>query len=289
MIRLKKLLFLIKDVFLDFLKDLPLIHGSAIAYYTILAMVPLLYLVFQFFGLFLGDDFIKSVLYTFLNKEIGITEVDDIMNMLSGVDLSRQSLPLKVAGGLMIAFSCTAIISVLKTSINTFFGIKDRPKTPRKMILSELLFRLFALLAIIFIVLLVIVVYFAETVILSLSNNVLADMAVVNWFVIEISKHGLPIVTNLFVLLFMFKFLHDGKVSWKIALKGALFTGILLYLGQLGLKLYLTTYFFASVIGVAGSILMILVWVFYSALMMLLGAKFTAAYARSKGEKIQRD
>lgn len=286
---IKDQLKLIWKVFLDFLNDLPLVHGASLAYYTILALVPLLYLTFQFFGMFVGDDFIKAMLQEFLTKEIGITNLDEMMSMLSGVDLSHQSLALKISGFVMIAFSCTAILSSLRTSINTFYKVKPKKKKAHKFILSQLIFRLIALLAVIVLVLFIMVLYFAETVILSLSNDMLSNLQLVNWVFVEFVKHGLPVFTNIIVLLFIFKYLHDGRVSWKVARRGALITGVLLYFGQLGLRLYLTHYFFASGVGVAGSVLMILVWVYYTSLIVLLGARFTAAYARSRGEKLQID
>ncbi|TNE70184.1 MAG: YihY/virulence factor BrkB family protein [Bacteroidetes bacterium] len=287
--KIKEQLLLIWKVFLDFLKDLPLIHGAALAYYTILALVPILYLSFQFYGAIVGDEFIKVTLESFLKKEIGIDNIGVFVDMLNGVDLAEQSFALKVSGFIAIAFSCTAILSSLRTSINTFYKITPPKKKPHKLILSELIFRLVALLSVASGVLLIMMIYFAETVLLGVSSDLFADRAVIHWFFIEFAKHGLPIVSNVLLLIFVFKYLHDGRVSWKVARRGAIVTGVLLYLGQVGLKLYVTNYFFASGIGVAGSILMILVWVYYSSLIVLLGAKFTAAYARSRGEKLTID
>lgn len=284
--KIKEQFKLILIVFRDFMRDLPLVHGASLAYYTILALVPLLYITFQFFGLFVGDEYIKGIIFRFLSQEIGVTQIEELLKMLDEVDLSHQSFGLKLAGGIMVAFSCTAIVNSLKTSVNTFYGITPKKRPTKKLILSVLIFRLIALLFVIATVLLIMIIYFSETILLGISGDVLENIQFVNWIVAEITRHGLPVITNILVLLFVFKFLHDGKVSWKVARRGALFTGLLLYVGQVGLKIYITNYFFASGAGAAGSILMILVWVYYTSLIVLLGAKFTAAYARSRGEKL---
>jgi membrane protein len=91
------------------------------------------------------------------------------------------------------------------------------------------------------------------------------------------------------IFVLIFKYLHDAIVPWKIALAGSVFTSILLYIGQLLIKYYLTNYFFARDGGLAGTILVILVWMYYSSHIIFLGAKFTAVYARKIGKPLQVD
>jgi membrane protein len=96
-----------------------------------------------------------------------------------------------------------------------------------------------------------------------------------------------PIFSNLIIFWFIFKFMHDGKVSWKLALRGSALTSILLFTGQWLIKFYLTNYFFGAHGGVGGTMLVILVWVYYSSQIIFFGAKYMAVYARSKGHPIE--
>jgi len=80
--------------------------------------------------------------------------------------------------------------------------------------------------------------------------------------------------------------LHDGKVKWKLAFGGSMFTAILLYLGQLLINYYLTNFFFAANSGIAGTLLAILTWIFYTSQIIFLGATFTASYAKFVGKPI---
>ena len=85
----------------------------------------------------------------------------------------------------------------------------------------------------------------------------------------------------------MYKFLNSGDVKWRCARVGATVTGILLYLGQLLIKYYLFNHFFAAGSGVTGTLLIVLVWVYYSSQILFIGAKFTAVYSRYKGTPIE--
>lgn len=278
---------LIMKVLTDFARDLPLIHGAAIAYYAILALVPLMYLSFLIFGQILGEETMEMILRKLLSEQVGISDVDGLLEILNKIDFAGSTLVLKISGLLMVAFSCTAITNSLRKSINKFYGLQQPELHTKKKIVGNLLFRLISLLAIVAVTLFVIVIYFAETILLSVNHDFFEDIYVVDWIFSELALHGLPILTNILVLTFVFKFMHDGIVKWRIAIRGALTTGVLLYFGQLMLKLYLTRYFFASGVGVAGSILMLLVWVYYSSLIILLGIRFTAEYARFKGVPIK--
>src|SRR5690606_14747795 len=92
--------------------------------------------------------------------------------------------------------------------------------------------------------------------------------------------HAMAIFTNFIIFSCIFKFVHDGKVHWRLAMAGALVTALLLYGGQLLIKYYLSNFFFASRGGFAGTFFIILAWVYYSAQIIFLGAKFTAVYAK---------
>ncbi len=109
------------------------------------------------------------------------------------------------------------------------------------------------------------------------------------WVVYTFTQHFLAIISNIFIFWLIFKFLHDAFVPWKIALAGSIFTSILLYIGQLLIKYYLTNYFFARDTGLAGTILVILVWMYYTSQIIFLGAKFTSVYAQKLGKPLQVD
>lgn len=275
-----------RHTLIDFFKELPLIHGAALAYYALLALIPLLYIGVSVFGQIVGHEIMISVIEGLLKDYVGIEDVSGIISFLNEVNLGSADQMLQVTGIIMILFSCTAIVNSLRKSINKFYGI-EKPKMPAKrMILKGILFRLISMGAIVAVTVLLVVIYFAETIFLSLGNKFFEDLELLNWFFSTFTRHLIPIITNAIIFSFIFKYLHHGVVKWKVAIKGAVATGVLLYFGQLAIKYYLGHYFFASGSGIAGTMLMLLVWVYYSALILFLGVRFTAEYARSIGEPI---
>jgi membrane protein len=99
-------------------------------------------------------------------------------------------------------------------------------------------------------------------------------------------QHALAILTNVLLFAVIFKYLNDGKVEWRMAFSGAIVTAVLLYLGQLLIKYYLKHYFFGSSIGVPGTILVMLAWMYYSSQIIFLGAKYIKVYAVKVGRPV---
>ena len=237
-----------------------------------------------------GHDTMADIIETILSEHVGISDVSGIVSFLDEIDLSKSNMFLQILGVAALLFSCTTLLNSLKTSISEFYGIEKRKVKAKKVILKTLLSRLISMLFVVGITILIIILYFAETVFLSLGDRFLEDLQMLNWIFSEFARHGIPIVTNLIVFSFIFKYLNDGIVKWKVAFRGAFVTSLLLYLGQLLIKYYLTTYFFAADAGVIGTVLIVLVWVYYSSQIIFIGAKFTSVYAILKGFPIiQRD
>lgn len=283
----KKHIHLVRTTIVEFFQDLPLMHSAALAYYTLLAMVPLIYMSIMLFGKIIGQEQMLDVIGYVLTKEVGIQDVSSIMSFLSDVDFTKSSPMLQVLGTIAILFSTTAILNSLRISINQFYGVERKKIGAKRIILRTLLARLISMAFVIGFAVLIIVIYFAETIFLSIGENYLEEKQMMHWFLSAITRHGLPILTNLIIFAFVFKYLHDGVVRWGIAMRGAIATSIMLYVGQLLIKYYLLNYFFASGAGVAGTFLVLIVWVYYSAFILFFGVKMTATYAKLIGEPIQ--
>lgn len=274
------------EVFKEFIQERSLLHGAALAYYAIFALVPILYLSVTIFGRIVGQETMVEIITDFLTDQIGLTDVSGILDYLGDLDFAGGNLFLEIVGMIALLFSATAILSSLRTSINDFYGL-DKLKGTRRKIVRGALFRLLSMVFIAGGTILLVVFYFAETIFLSIGNNLLSNYDLLNTVFTYLAQHGIPLLGNTIVFAFVFKYLHDGKVLWKRAIHGAILTGILLYLGQLLIQFYLTRYFFAASGGVVGTILIILAWVYYSSQIIFLGAKYVAVKSRLSGEPIQ--
>lgn len=278
---------ILKETTKDFSKDRPFLHGAALSYYALLALIPLLYLSVTYFGYFVGHQTMLDIISTILQEQIGLKDISGIIEFLDGVDLSKGSLLAEVIGIGALMITCTAILNSLKRSINEFYGIELKRMKAKTLILKGLVFRFVSMVFIVGATVLIIGLYFAETIFLSFGNRFFEGREIISWLFAETAQHGIPIIMNLILFSFVFKYLNDGVVKWRNAIVGGALTAVLLYLGQLLIKFYLMNYFFAASGGVAGTMLIILVWVFYSSQILFLGAKFTAVYSKFKGAPIK--
>ena len=278
---------LAKTVFLELFQERSLMHGAALAYYAVLAFVPLLYLSMTFFGRIVGQDTMVEIIANLLSEQIGIKDITGILSFLEEVDLSSGNILMEVLGLFALMLSATAIINSLKRSLNEFYDLEKRRGSIKREIIRGVLFRLSSMVFIAAATVIIVVFYFAETVFLSFGNDLFENHSFFNRVFSGLANYGIPILTNLLIFSFVFKYLNDGKVKWPRAIEGAFLTSIFLFLGQLLIKYYLINYFFASDAGVAGTILIILVWVYYSSQIIFLGAKFIAVKSRFVGEEIR--
>jgi membrane protein len=274
------------NTFKEFFGDKSFFHGAALAYYAVFALVPMLYLAISFFGWFVGNETVVDIIGDLLKEQVGISNIDGIIDFLNSIDFEKGSFFLNMIGAIALLISSTALLNSLRQSINTFYGVKAEFTNKKRQIIIALITKLFSILMLTGIGVMIIILYFSETVLLSLSSDFLSDFVIIDDIVAVVLQNGITILTNVIIFLFVFKYLHDGIITWKIALFGAVFTGVLLYLGQWMIKYYLTNYFFGASGGVAGSLLILLVWMYYSSQIIFLGAKFVKIYAIALGKPI---
>lgn len=278
---------LVKLTVVEFTQERSLLHGAALAYYAMLALVPILYLTVTFVGRFLGEEAVISIIGNMLKENVGLEDPSGILSFLNEVDFLKGNAILEIVGILALMFSCTVIFNSLKGSINEFYDIEKRKIDRKNKVIRTIVSRFISLAFITGLTLFFILLYFAEPLFLSLGHKLFSDVAILNVLFSTVARHGLPILTNMLIFSFIFKYLHDGKVEWRNAIRGGLVTSILLYFGQLIIKFYLTHFFFGASGGVAGAMLIILVWVYYSSQIIFFGAKYIAVLSRMRGDEIK--
>jgi membrane protein len=250
-------------------------------------MVPLLYLCIVYIGKIIGKNVILNIIQDLLHKKIGIRDVSGIMEFLGTLNFEKTNFFMELIGFIILLVTSSAFIVCLRQSINDFFDLKINYATRKRKIVKNILFRLFSLVLVTGLTILVIVFYFTQTVIMSLSDTFLGHYDFIDSIISNTIRHGLSILSNIIIFTLVFKYVNDAVIRWKLALGGALLTSVLLYIGQLLIKYYLFNFFFGSKSGgIAGSIFILLAWVYYSSQIIFFGAKFTAVYARKIGQPI---
>ncbi|MDX1651806.1 MAG: YihY/virulence factor BrkB family protein [Brumimicrobium sp.] len=281
-----QILDLVKTTFREFLKGESFMHGAALAYYAIFALVPIIYLAISSVGLILGQERIIEIIAYLMESNMGIKDVSTFTDLMYKWGIgSGGTLVMKIVGIVVLLFTSSAMFNSLRNSLNAFFDVEARAS--KNALIQGIVARGVSVGIMTILAIIVIVVYFAHSMLLSVGDQFLRDGGWLQTALILFLEHFTIIFINFLIFLFVFKYLHDGKMKWKIAFAGSIFTAILLYLGQLLINYYLTNFFFAADSGVVGTIFAILTWIFYTSQIIFLGAKFTAVYARKIGKPIE--
>ena len=280
-------LSVLKDSIVGYFSEGAFFHGAALAYYTLFAFIPIVYLSTSIFGRLVGKDQMQKIIEDLLQNQIGISDTKGIMEFLNSVNFDKPSLLLEIVSIGILLYGCSAFLVSLKRSINEFFNINKKKRKEENILMSIIGFRFLSVAFLALFAFIIILFYFMQVFIFS---------ALTNWFhykngfvdlTIEFSQHLISIFSNILIFTIIFKYIHDGFVPLKLAIKGAFTTSVLLFLSQVLIQYYLHNYFLLGNIGIAGSLFFFLAWVNYSAHIVFFGAKFTAVLAEHEGIKIK--
>jgi membrane protein len=277
---------LLKTTIIEFFQENSGLHGAALAYYTMVALVPILYIAIEIFGIIVGQETMITIISDVMRDKIGIKDMSGISVFLNQIDFTKGSFVLRIIGVIALLISSTALLSSLKTSLNEFFDISSAQKSRKRIIKDTIKSKTTSILLLGFFGIVIIVTYFAQTVLISAGDSLFSNQNGVQWFLAFLVQNVGTILTSTIMFAGVFKFLHDGVVEWKLAWAGGLVTSTLLFVGQILIKYYLMHLFFAKNGGVAGTMLIILAWMFYTSQIIFFGAKFTAVFGRMIGKPI---
>ena len=262
-------------------------HGAALAYYTLFSFIPIVYLSTSIFGRVVGKENMQTIIIDLLQNQIGISDTKGLMDFLNSVNFDKPSLFLEIVSIGILLYGCSAFLVSLKRSINEFFSISKKKRHEENIIMDLSGFRFLSVAFLALFAFIIILLYFLQGFIFYAFTNYLQYKNGFVDFTLEFFQQLISIFSNILIFTIVFKYIHDGFVPIKLAIKGAFVTSVLLFLSQLLIKYYLHNYFFLGNMGIAGSLFIFLAWVHYSAQIVFFGAKFTAVLAERDGIKIK--
>ena len=283
----KKIVFLyhfIKQVMVEFIDDNVLKYSASLAYYTVFSLAPMLIIIISICGALFGREAIQGQIYGEIKDLVGSSAALQIQENIKNIHLTKSSPVATIFSAIVLIIGGTGIFGEIQDSLNKIWGLKVKTKkTWWKLILNRLLsFSLIISLGFVFIVSLVLNALIA--IIGDRLNNLLSGVGKIFIPIID-NVLSFGITTLLFAIIF--KVLPDAKIKWKDVSIGAVITAILFTLGKLGIGLYLGKSNMATIYGAAGSVIIIMLWAYYSSVILYLGAEFTKVYANEHGTKIQ--
>lgn len=273
----------LKDTVKGFSEDKGLKLSASLAYYTLFSLAPLLLLIISLAGVFFGDDAVKGTVFTELNGLLGNQAAAQVQEVIKNMELSGDTTFSLVVSAVTLIIGATTVFGELQDSINMIWNVKAKPKRGWVKLLKDRLLSGSLIIGLGFLLVVSLVVNGMLDAFNSMLKDWFADVSVVLFYI-------LSIVVNLLVLSVVFaviyKVLPDAKIKWRDVRAGAIFTTLLFMLGRYIIGLYISSSGTASTYGAAGSLIVILLWVYYSAAIMYFSAEFTRAYAAFKGEQI---
>jgi membrane protein len=253
--------------------------GAALAFYTMLSIAPLLVIVIAVAGLAFGQEAAQGQIYTQMRGLVGKDGAEAIQTMIRGASNMGSGILATIIGVVMLMFAATGVVAELRSSLNAVWGVPPRLNAGWMDMVRERGYALAVVLACGFLLLVTLVVSAGLAAVGEMFGRMLPmPEAVLQAINMAIS---LAVITGIFAL--MFKYLPDVRLNWHDVFLGAAFTAVLFTVGKFLIGMYLGKASFGSAYGAAGSLVIVLVWVYYSAQIFFFGAEFTQVYAREHG------
>lgn len=273
----------LKNTFSGFSDDKITKLSASLAYYMVFSMGPLLVVIISLCGLFLGREAVEGKVYGVLQGFVGPDTAAQLQEIIKNASVSGKSTVAIVVGAVTLMLGATTVFGEIQDSINSIWGLKPKPKRGWVKMLQN---RFLSFSVIVSLGFLLLVSLALTGIIEGISNRLQArfpEVAVVIFYIIN-----LVLTLGISSLIFgvIFKVLPDAKIKWKDVTAGALVTGVLFLIGKFGISIYISQTKVGSTYGAAGSLVVLLVWVYYSSIILYLGAEFTKAYAVKYGEPI---
>ncbi len=273
----------IKQVFREFSEDNILKYSASLAYYTIFSLAPMLIVIISLSGVLFGKDAMQGHVYSQIKGLVGADAALQIQDIIKNIHITGKSFFATVISIVVLLLGATSIFGEVQDSLNKIWGLKIKThKTWWKLILNRLLsFSLIVSMGFIMMVSLLL-----NAVVSAFGNYIGKYLSNFSVVFIQLTNSFLTFIATTFLFALMFKVLPDAKIKWKDVLIGGLITAFFFTLGKLAIGYYLGQSNLATVYGAAGSVIIIMVWVYYSAVILYLGAEFTKVYAKLHGGKI---
>lgn len=247
--------------------------GASLAYYTIFSIGPLLLIIIAIAGLVLGRQAVEGQIVGSLSGMMGPTAAQAIQGMLAGASDFGTSVFTLVIGVATLIASAVAIVMQLKTSLNIVWGVEEKPEQGWWPMIRHYVFALLGVLAS---GLFVMISLMATTMLASVGGIVSQYVSVPVAALIDLGV-SLAILTVVFAALF--KFLPDTPVAWRDVWVGAVVTAILFLIGKWAISWWIGRQGLDSTFGAAGSLVVLLVWIYYASQIVFFGAQFTRVWA----------
>lgn len=274
---------LLKDTYLSWDKNDPWAKSAIIAYYALFSLPSLLIITVHFAGVFFGRQAVEGRITSEISGLIGKSSADLVQTMIINSALSESSILFIIFGIGVLIFGATGVFFQLQKALNDIWSVRAKKNT----LLDTLKRRVVAFGMVLAVGLLMLISLIISSAINAFSDFIGTYYADMSAGLVQVLTFVFSqiIVTALFATIFTV--LPDVRVKWKTNLIGAFMTSLLFLIGKYLIGFYFAKSDPASVYGAAGSLVLLLLWIYYTCLILFFGAEFTVNWALHKNIKIE--
>jgi membrane protein len=271
---------LLKHTVLAFVDDEALSRGAAIAFYTVTSIAPVLLIVIAIAGLAFGRDAAQNAITEQLSSLMGRQVAEVLQAAIASASNSSSGIFATIVGIVTLLVTASGVFGEMQSALNAIWKTKSKGTTLSRLVRARAA-SLGLVVALGFILLVSLVVSTVLTAFGTYLNSVLPFGQII--LVVLNGIVSLALISFLFGAIY--KVLPDRTLQWRDVIIGAIVTGILFTIGKSLISWYIGSSAVASSFGAAGGLIVLLLWVYYSAQIFLLGAEFTKVYASHHGSK----
>ena len=270
--------------FKGFRQDKVLKLSASLAYYTVFALPALALVLISVTGIFFGEDAMSGIIYKELHELIGKNAATQIQEAIKNTHLAGTSYAGTILGIITLLLSATGIFGEIQDSINRIWGLQAKPK---RGLIKLLLNRIMSFSLILSLGFAMLVSLIINGILAALKEKLQVEFPGLNVNLLLLVDYAIQLITITYLFAIIFKILPDAKIKWRDVTIGALVTTLLFLVGKSLLAYFIARNASIEAYGAAGSIILILLWAYYSSAILYLGAEFTQVYAKKFGSDIQ--
>ncbi|MBT1702427.1 YihY/virulence factor BrkB family protein [Chryseosolibacter indicus] len=280
---MRKWLQILRQAGTEFLADNGMKLSASLSYYTVFSLGPVLIIIISLAGIFFGRDAVQGKLYYQLNGLLGNDAALQIQQIIQNIEKSQFTTSGAVLGVVALVIGATGVFAEIQDSINYIWSLKAKPKQGWLKLLMNRFISFSLIVSFGFLLMVSLAVHALMDLLDDKLERLFDDATVyifqgINYLILY------AVITTLFAIIF--KVLPDGTIRWKDAFIGAAFTAVLFLIGKFLISFYLGSSDVDVTYGAAASIVIILLWVYYTSIILYFGAEFTKVYTLNLGKGI---
>lgn len=280
--RIKTIISLLRETFTEWNEDKASRLAAALAYYTVFSLAPMLIIAIAIAGAAFGQEAARGEIVAQIQGLVGTDGAKFIETAIESASKPKAGTIASLISIAVLLFGASGLFAQLQDSLNTIWEVQPKPGRGLLGILRDRFLSFTMVLGVGFLLLVSLVLSAGLSGLVAFLGSLLPGIGAL----LQLANFVLSFAVTTLLFGLIYKVLPDVKIAWSDVWSGAIVTSLLFSIGRFALGLYLGNSSFGSTYGAAGSVVIILVWVYYAAQILFFGAEFTQVYARRYGSRI---